>query len=76
MPLNDYLALSKNGTVIEADGFGDKVILLNDSSYLKFFRRKNRISSAALSQRFADNAKKLEALNIPCPQNYPCIPCA
>lgn len=71
MPLNDYLALSKNGTVIEADGFGDKVILLNDSSYLKLFRRKNRISSAALypyAQRFADNAKKLEALNIPCPK--------
>lgn len=57
--------------MIEADGFGDKVLLLEDSTYLKLFRRKNRISSAALfpyAKRFAINAQKLEALSIPCPK--------
>lgn len=70
-PYSEYLALRKNGKVIEADGFGDKVLLLEDSTYLKLFRRKNCISSAALfpyAKRFAVNAQKLEALNIPCPK--------
>ncbi|MDM7857757.1 toluene tolerance protein [Thiopseudomonas acetoxidans] len=67
----DYLALRHQGKVIEQDGFGDKVIILQDGTFLKLFRRKRLISSAAIwpyAQRFADNAKKLEELGIPCPK--------
>lgn len=68
---NDYLALRENCKVIEQDGFGDKVMILADGTFLKLFRRKRLITSAAIwpyAQRFADNAKKLEALGIPCPK--------
>lgn len=67
----DYLKLRENCKVIEQDGFGDKVMILQDGTFLKLFRRKRLISSAAIwpyAQRFADNAKKLEKLGIPCPQ--------
>lgn len=68
---NDYLALRANCKVIEQDGFGDKVLILEDGTFLKLFRRKRLITSAAIwpyAQRFADNAKKLEELGIPCPK--------
>ena len=68
---NDYLALRENCKVIEQDGFGDKVMILQDGTFLKLFRRKRVITSAAIwpyAQRFADNAKKLEELGIPCPK--------
>lgn len=67
----DYLALRENCKVIEKDGFGDKVMILQDGTFLKLFRRKRLITSAAIwpyAQRFADNAKKLEKLGIPCPE--------
>lgn len=66
----DYLALRENCKVIEQDGCGDKVMILQDGTFLKLFRRKRLITSAAIwpyAQRFADNAKKLEELGIPCP---------
>lgn len=68
---DDYLTLRKGGKVIEQDGHGDKVIILADGSFLKLFRRKRLISSAAIwpyAQRFADNAAKLKQLGIPCPE--------
>lgn len=68
---NDYLALRENCKVIEQDGFGDKVMILQDGTFLKLFRRKRLISSAAIwpyAQRFADNAKKLKELGVPCPE--------
>ena len=67
----NYLKLRENCKVIEQDGFGDKVMILQDGTFLKLFRRKRLITSAAIwpyAQRFADNAKKLEELGIPCPQ--------
>ena len=67
----DYLVLRENCKVIEQDGFGDKVMILQDGTFLKLFRRKRLITSAAIwpyAQRFADNAKKLEELGIPCPK--------
>lgn len=67
----DYLVLRHEGKVIEKDGFGDKVIILQDGTFLKLFRRKRLITSAAIwpyAQRFANNAKKLEELGIPCPK--------
>lgn len=67
----DYLTLRENCKVIEQDGFGDKVMILQDGTFLKLFRRKRLITSAAIwpyAQRFADNATKLEELGIPCPK--------
>jgi hypothetical protein len=54
----------------ERDRFGEKVLALSDGSYLKLFRRKRLISSAAwypYAQRFADNALALAERRIPCP---------
>lgn len=67
----EYQTLRERAHVIEADAFGDKVLLLQDGSYLKLFRRKRLISSAALKPyaiRFAKNTRKLSGLGIPCPQ--------
>lgn len=71
LPHDDYLALRDGGKVIEQDGHGDKVVILADGTFLKLFRRKRLISSAAIwpyAQRFADNAAKLKQLGIPCPE--------
>jgi len=65
-----YLALRENATVLEADGSGEKVLLLEDGTILKLFRRKRLISSALLfpyAQRFADNIDALKKRGIPCP---------
>lgn len=66
-----YLALRQDAEVVEADSHGDKVLLLPDGSYLKLFRRKRLLSSAALwpyAQRFANNTKALQSRGIPCPK--------
>lgn len=65
-----YESLRTGATVLEADRHGDKVLRLADGNFLKLFRRKRLISSAALypyAQRFADNAVALQHLGIPCP---------
>jgi hypothetical protein len=66
-----YLRLREGAAVIESDGHGEKVLRLPDGSYLKLFRRKRLISSAAwypYAQRFADNAAALRRRGIPCPE--------
>ena len=66
-----YLALRTNATVLERDLHGEKVLRLEDGDYLKLFRRKRLISSAAwypYAQRFADNAAELRQRDIPCPK--------
>ncbi len=66
-----YLALRATATVLELDRHGEKVLQLADGNYLKLFRRKRLISSAAwypYAQRFADNAAELKARSIPCPE--------
>lgn len=68
---DDYLALRAAAEVLERDRHGDKVLRLADGSYLKLFRRKRLISSAAwypYAQRFADNALALAGRKIPCPE--------
>ena len=68
---DQYLALRAGATVLERDRHGDKVLQLNDGSYLKLFRRKRLISSAAwypYAQRFADNAIALAQRDIACPR--------
>ncbi|TBU95744.1 toluene tolerance protein [Stutzerimonas kirkiae] len=66
-----FSALRQNAEVIEADHNGEKVLALADGSYLKLFRRKRFLSSAALfsyEKRFAQNARELENRGIPCPR--------
>ncbi|MBP8185290.1 MAG: toluene tolerance protein [Pseudomonas sp.] len=68
---NAYLALREGAQVLEADGFGDKVLRLHNGNFLKLFRRKRLLTSAALfpyAQRFAENARALQQRAIPCPQ--------
>ena len=66
-----YRQLREGAEVVEADSHGEKVLRLGDGNYLKLFRRKRLISSALLwpyAQRFADNARRLEQLGVPCPR--------
>lgn len=66
-----YLTLREGARVIEADGSGDKVLQMPDGRFLKLFRRKRWLTSAALfpyAQRFADNARRLSALGIETPE--------
>lgn len=68
---HDYLSLREGAQVLEADRFGDKVLYLRNGNFLKLFRRKRLLTSAALfpyAQRFADNALALQQRGIPCPQ--------
>lgn len=68
---SDYQALRRDAEVIEADFFGDKVLRLADGNFMKLFRRKRLISSAAFfpyAKRFANNASTLQKRGIPCPQ--------
>lgn len=68
---SDYQALRRDAEVIEADFFGDKVLRLVDGNFMKLFRRKRLISSAAFfpyAKRFANNAQVLHKRGIPCPQ--------
>jgi len=65
-----FLSLREGAEVVEADGHGEKVLLLRDGTYLKLFRRKRLLSSAVwypYAQRFSDNAEALTARGIPCP---------
>lgn len=76
-----YHALRAHAHVLEFDLHGEKVLRLADGSFLKLFRRKRLISSAAwypYAQRFADNALALAQRGVPCPvvtgvYRIPCI---
>ena len=66
-----YLRMHEGADVLEADRFGEKVLRLPDGTFLKLFRRKRLLSSAAwrpYAQRFADNAAALSRLGIPSPR--------
>jgi tRNA A-37 threonylcarbamoyl transferase component Bud32 len=70
LTINDYSHMKSGGQVLEADGFGEKVILLKDGTFLKLFRRKRLISSALwspYSTRFIKNCQRLKALGILAP---------
>ena len=63
-----YAELTMASRVIEADSHGAKLIALDDSRYLKLFRRKRLLSSALMrpyAWRFYHNARRLAALGIP-----------
>lgn len=68
---DDFLKLRQGACIVEADRYGEKVLLLVDGSYLKLFRRKRLLSSASwypYARRFADNTRELARLGIPCPE--------
>lgn len=68
LPHSDFEQLTREAVVLEADGFGPKVLLLENGLFLKLFRRKRWLSSALwrpYSLRFADNAERLQHLGIP-----------
>jgi serine/threonine protein kinase len=72
-PMNEALfnQLRRRSQVLEADAFGEKVLQLEDGTFLKIFRRKRLLSSATFipySVRFVHNAKKLRSLGILCPK--------
>lgn len=65
-----YKGMCAGSRVLESDRYGEKVLSLNNGCYLKLFRRKRLLSSAAwypYAQRFADNAVALAERGIPCP---------
>ena len=67
---DNFLALRTGAKVLEADAYGEKVLLLTDGSMLKLFRRKRLISSALwypYACRFVDNAAALKQRDIPVP---------
>ena len=66
-----FLALRGNAKVLEADGYGEKVLALEDGTILKLFRRKRLFSSALFSpyaRRFGNNAVALRHIGISSPQ--------
>lgn len=79
--LSNYNSLIDRCIVIERDAYGEKVLSAPDGQYIKIFRTKKRLSTAALrpyALRFQSNAEKLACLGIPtvqvhsvsyCPEN-------
>src|SRR5690606_16749051 len=64
----DLAAVTRNAKVIERDAHGDKVLMLADGRYLKYFRRKrtwNRDLLVPAAVRFTRHARHLSRLGIP-----------
>ncbi len=62
-----YIDLVNKSKIIEADSFGEKVLLLPNGNYMKLFRRKRFLSSALFYPywlRFVWHASVLKRLNI------------
>jgi len=67
LALDEYNQLTRSSTVLAEDGYGKKVILLQDQSIIKLFRIKRFFSSATIyspARRFARNAEKLKHFKI------------
>ena len=68
MSETEYAGLRSGADVTAADHHGDKVLRLDDGTYLKLFRMKRLITSARVYpywRRFVENAIKLNAMGIP-----------
>lgn len=66
-----YESWRTGAEVIEKDRHGEKVLRLEDGTFLKLFRRKSRLSKTVFyppARRFADNAAELQELGVPCPR--------
>jgi hypothetical protein len=63
----DWRQMKADCDVVEADGFGVKVLRCPNGDYIKVFRVKHKISMAHFinpAKKFGDNADKLRALGI------------
>ncbi|RRJ82346.1 toluene tolerance protein [Aestuariirhabdus litorea] len=72
----EFSSLTHQATVLEEDGYGVKVMKLNDGSFLKLFRLKRTFSSALFypyAKRFAANAAELQRLGVPTPRVIQCF---
>lgn len=70
MTQETFSNLTVGCTVIERDGYGEKVLKLVDGTFLKLFRRKSWLSKTLFvppAKRFADNAVELAKRQVPCP---------
>lgn len=68
LELPQLAALTRNARVIERDDHGDKVLILENGRYLKYFRRKRMLNRELLvpaAVKFARHARHLERLGIP-----------
>lgn len=68
MPPTEYETMAKDAEVLTRDGYGEKVLRLPSGEFLKLFRRKRRLSSAAwnpYADRFALAAERLTKLDVP-----------
>ncbi len=68
LSLSEYQSLTTQATTLAEDGYGKKVLELEDHSIIKLFRVKRLISQASFyspARRFAKNAALLKQLNIP-----------
>jgi hypothetical protein len=63
-----YQQLVQTGEILSEDGYGEKVVMLSDGQFVKIFRLKRPWSSGLIKPyvvRFAENAARLERLDIP-----------
>lgn len=68
LPQDALDQMIEGARILEADGFGPKVYLLQDGNMLKLFRRKRVFSSALFrpySKRFIDNVAQLQTRGVP-----------
>lgn len=74
----DYLRLIDCVRVIEKDGHGEKVLIAPHGNFIKIFRTKKLLSTAAVrpyALRFQNNAEKLACLGIPAVQVHSVFYC-
>lgn len=73
---DSYRVLRSTAQVLEADGHGEKVLLLADGRIMKLFRYKRLLTSARLfpySRRFARNRAVLVAREVPTISEVQCF---
>lgn len=66
--LNEYQQLCQDAVILSDDKYGKKVLELNDHTIIKLFRVKRLFSQATFyspARYFANNAQRLNQLNIP-----------
>lgn len=71
LTIQAFRALIKDGITLEKDKLGPKVLILNDKTYLKIFRRQSNYFPRlhpTNADRFVENCEHLSRLGIPCPK--------
>lgn len=76
MSEDTYVQLRSSAKVLEADGYGDKVLLLTDGRIMKLFRIKKILTSARIfpyNKRFASNREVLVKQDVPTVSDVSCF---